>query len=497
MLEELLKYDRLGSKDELLFLLFKALPLSKSQKISDLKKYCISNHFSIGRSFEGALKLLEFMAFIDVSDGVISINDELFDPAKVEQQEAYITQGEFIANVFLSLKREDSISNFIKPDALRRDAARNLFYVKDNFIPFQFFSIRNLLISVGFFGRDPTLGSSNLFVNANSTELFETLVVNSLREEIRHRKRRKSLSEPKVLRDSQEVVGREAEIFVLGFEQQRLQGHPSIDGIQRVSEDDVTAGFDIESFNDKESVFVDRFIEVKSYSENAIFYWAQNEIRTAKELAEKYFLYLVDCNKMSQLDYTPRIFQNPYQKIFKNDLWEKEPEIWRLSAPKVGELEQQSAIVLDNESKERALVGEVISTVALAAQLCREFNVSDHGIDMEIEFKSDAGEATGRKLYLQLKSGASYLRKRRSDGAEIFTIKDERHARYWMAQAFPVLLVIRNSEGEVRWMEVRDWLKRASDNGKKSVKQIVFEGERFDVMSVRRWRDEALDQSLP
>ena len=50
-----------------------------------------------------------------------------------------------------------------------------------------------------------------------------------------------------------------------------------------------------------------------------------------------------------------------------------------------------------------------------------------------------------------------------------------------------MLLVIRNSEGEVRWMEMRDWLKRASDNGKKPVKQIVFAGERFDVMSVRRW----------
>ncbi len=34
--------------------------------------------------------------------------------------------------------------------------------------------------------------------------------------------------------------------------------------------------------------------------------------------------------------------------------------------------------------------------------------------------------------------------------------KDERHPRYWMAQAFPVLLVIRNAEGEVRWMKVRD-----------------------------------------
>lgn len=53
-------------------------------------------------------------------------------------------------------------------------------------------------------------------------------------------------------------------------------------------------------------------------------------------------------------------------------------------------------------------------------------------------------------------------------------------------------LLIRNVESEVRWMEVRDWLKHASDNGKKPVKQIVFEGERFDVMSVRRWRERVL-----
>ena len=66
--------------------------------------------------------------------------------------------------------------------------------------------------------------------------------------------------------------------------------------------------------------------------------------------------------------------------------------------------------------------------------------------------------------------------------------------QYWMAQAFPVLLVIRNSAGEVRWMEIRDWLRKVSDNGKKTIKHIVFEGERFDVMSVRRWRDRVLQQ---
>jgi hypothetical protein len=158
----------------------------------------------------------------------------------------------------------------------------------------------------------------------------------------------------------------------------------------------------------------------------------------------------------------------------------------------VGQLQEQSASVLDNESKERALVGEVISTVALAGQISRELSVSDHGIDMEIEFKNDAGEATGKKLYLQLKSGDSYLRERRGDGAEVFEIKKERHVNYWTAQAFPVMLVIRTSEGEVRWMEVRDWLKRASGGNEKPVKRIIFEGTRFDVMSVRRWRDDVL-----
>ena len=58
-----------------------------------------------------------------------------------------------------------------------------------------------------------------------------------------------------------------------------------------------------------------------------------------------------------------------------------------------------------------------------------------------------------------------------------------------------MFLVVANSQSEVRWMEIRDWLRRESDNGKKPVKQIIFEGERFDVMSVRRWRERVLGPS--
>ena len=63
-----------------------------------------------------------------------------------------------------------------------------------------------------------------------------------------------------------------------------------------------------------------------------------------------------------------------------------------------------------------AVVGEVISTVALAGQISRELIASDLGVDIEIEFKDDANDATGQMLFLQLKSGDSYLRERKSDG---------------------------------------------------------------------------------
>jgi hypothetical protein len=160
------------------------------------------------------------------------------------------------------------------------------------------------------------------------------MVVDFLREGRLTSKRKLTLSELKSQLDRQEDLGKEAEMFVLDFEQRRLHGHPSVSSIRRVSEDCANAGFDIESFNDKESVFVDRYIEVKSFSRDPIFYWSRSEVQIARELADKYFIYLVDREKLPQLGYVPKMFQNPYQKIFENEFWEKEPETWKVSAPR-------------------------------------------------------------------------------------------------------------------------------------------------------------------
>lgn len=156
-----------------------------------------------------------------------------------------------------------------------------------------------------------------------------------------------------------------------------------------------------------------------------------------------------------------------------------------------GKQDAEAQVVLDNESRELILVGHAFSIVAEARQIYRGYTNSDHGIDGEIEFKDDQGHASGKRLYVQLKSGDSYLQKRRSDGAEVFQIKNPRWADYWQQQAYAVMLVIRTSDREIRWVDVSAYLKRESA-GRKTVRQIIFEGERFDAVSVQNWRKKVL-----
>lgn len=72
---------------------------------------------------------------------------------------------------------------------------------------------------------------------------------------------------------------------------------------------------------------------------------------------------------------------------------------------RVRELEEQARISLDNESRELILLGHAYSIAGEAGQIFRQTSNSDWGIDGEIEFKDFEGRASGRRVYLQLKSG--------------------------------------------------------------------------------------------
>lgn len=143
--------------------------------------------------------------------------------------------------------------------------------------------------------------------------------------------------------------------------------------------------------------------------------------------------------------------------------------------------EDKTQAANDNESKEGISFGEVQSIVSAAGHIFRRIPPPDWGLDAEIEFENDNREASGLRVYLQLKSGDSYLHKRKHDGKEIFRIKNARHAEYWSSQRVPVLLVIRNSSRSIRWMNVSEYLKRHGKN----IRHIEFQGESFTAESVK------------
>jgi hypothetical protein len=82
---------------------------------------------------------------------------------------------------------------------------------------------------------------------------------------------------------------------------------------------------------------------------------------------------------------------------------------------------------------------------------------------------------------------------KKKDGKEIFYIKNERHVDYWADQIAPVMLVVRSSSGLIRWMEIRDILRKERAQ-KKKTKQIEFVGERLDSQSITKWRDVLLSK---
>ena len=161
-------------------------------------------------------------------------------------------------------------------------------------------------------------------------------------------------------------------------------------------------------------------------------------------------------------------------------------------ALKILEMEETATRQLDEQALEQILIGHVQAITGEANQIFRELTKFDYGIDGEIEFKDNKGQPSGQKIYVQLKSGNSYLRTRKSDGREIFDVKNERHLQYWLSQPVDVYLVFCQTDGQrdnpiIRWMNVTRYLKNPNTQ---SSRQIVFNGEKLDMHAVWRLRDQ-------
>jgi len=328
MLDELLRHNSLGTKEEIQFVLFDALS-SNLQRVSDIRSYCISNKYSISRSFKGIISLLEYVGFIERSGDSLRINISVYRKLdNTDKEVAYFTKPDFYKKLLIAMQSEGQIHRIFTFKNVQYKSKEKLFFIKSNLIPLQSFPLRNTLISLGFFIQDKN-NSNHLIVNQSFNQIFQNVIVSQL-DKRKKNKRPISLKRLKEGIERKEQVGKEAEIFVLEYEKSRLKSHPFMTKIKRISEEFSNAGYDIESFTGLNSIVPNRFIEVKSYSGQISFYWSRNEVDIAKELSEEYFLYLVDRRKYHLKDYDPIIIKDPYERIFENEQWKKETENWKI-----------------------------------------------------------------------------------------------------------------------------------------------------------------------
>ncbi|NGY04961.1 DUF3883 domain-containing protein [Solimonas terrae] len=157
---------------------------------------------------------------------------------------------------------------------------------------------------------------------------FESIFLDAAREaNVQHSRRRVSTKQLEARRARDLENGLLAEEWVLARERERLHGHPLLDQVRRISDEDVSAGFDILSFASLSSLRHDLHIEVKSYSGERRFFWSRNELEVAEELGEQYSLHLVDRDLMATEGYTALAIRGPHSAFFLTGL-----PGWQISA---------------------------------------------------------------------------------------------------------------------------------------------------------------------
>lgn len=316
MLEGLQKYDTLGSKDDFLFLLFEVLSTTDFKAISDVKTICIHHSYNFGSSFSGAVYLLKALNLVEIRNEEIKADESI----SLFKKQTFFENKFVFERLFNLLIEENKLEIIFNLKTIKQNFDTEDYFIKGNQIPFSFNYIKKILVNTEFLGLIESTHNTYI-VNTNFKDFFASYIIKRLNK--KSNKRKIPLSKLKEIQELQIKYGNEAECFVLKFELKRLPNHLAKNKIKIISEEFSNAGFDIESYVSENSIVIDKFIEVKSFSESISFYWSKNEIESAKEFGERYYLYLVDRNKIHIDGYIPIQIQNPSETILENDDWRK------------------------------------------------------------------------------------------------------------------------------------------------------------------------------
>lgn len=304
-----LKYH--GGKEGLLFFICDLIG-SGQIKIRDAEVICAhapgKHYLSVG----DLISYCHALGWIEVSEDVVSVSPAI---ALLLNDKEKLNDGLIVSTVNQLFKESILDSSMFCYDSVQCSYA-----FKNELLPLSLSSVRNVLISQGFLIPLRDAQGTQFYISP----AYDALVARHCRE----RRKQLSLEQLKKQLERNELVGEKAELFALDYEKKRL-GLPISEKVRRISEIDVTAGYDIVSFDSPQSQEPDRFIEVKAVS-SAGFYWSKNEYEIAKLHGEKYFLYLVDLSKIADEEYSPVVIANPAFTVMSSQDWLIEPESYHI-----------------------------------------------------------------------------------------------------------------------------------------------------------------------
>jgi small GTP-binding protein len=179
----------------------------------------------------------------------------------------------------------------------------------------------------------------------------------------------------------------------------------------------------------------------------------------------------------------------------------------------------ESKAKIEGQESTQLLVGELLAIATKAGHVYRQRCGAAHGIDDEIEFRDYSGELSGRKLYLQTDLNACYevvpvpsLSHDENPAEQIrsaavvneialdtgdpnfsskpdlvvLRLRSSAPSAEWARLRHPLMLVLRDSSGMARWMDIRQSLMAP---GERIRKYILFQGEPVTLSSLQQYRN--------
>jgi hypothetical protein len=310
MISEIIKFENIGTPNYFVELLDLIHKNTYGQK--EIGDFFINKWIDGNTIFDGGLLVLKYLDFIEISnDDIVSI------PIKNQHflRNEKLLKGKIVSIFLDKWQYDESFKHIFNEQNLLHDINQSIVVRKSSFMP-KYPKLKQFLID--FSVLEDSCIDDCFQIKSQYKKYFDKKVVKQVQL---------SLKELRKIQNLKNRYGDEAEVFVLNFERQKFKKHSLIDAIEQISIINSAAGYDVVSIMDNNSSVIDKFIEVKSYSQNPSFFWSKNEIEVAKQEQDNYFLYLVNRDEMCDDGYQPLMIQNPYKNV--SNKYRKECKSWK------------------------------------------------------------------------------------------------------------------------------------------------------------------------